>query len=100
MVFITVPTRQEAKQMALALVEEGLAACVNIIDGMESVYIWEGKLQEDEELLLIAKTTSDKSYELVERVKELHSYDVPSIEVLEVKGGNEDFLQWIRAEMA
>ena len=94
-VYMTAGSRDEAKSIAAALVESELAACVNMFEGMQSIYVWDGKIQEDAEWVLIAKTTADLVPELTERVKTLHSYDCPCIVSLPVSGGNPAFLEWI-----
>ncbi len=95
-VLITCPNEDEAVKIAGAVVEEKLAACVNIIKNIRSIYKWEGKLQDDTEVLMIAKTHKDRFDGLQKRVKELHSYDVPEIISLSITDGSEDYLSWIR----
>lgn len=80
--------------------EERLAACVNILPAMQSLYRWEGKIVEEEEAVLIAKTTADALSALRERVCELHSYTCPCIVALPVLSGHEPYLAWIRTETA
>ena len=80
--------------------EERLAACVNVIPGMVSVYRWEGELAEAEEAVLIAKTRTDKFDALAKRVEEMHSYDIPCAIRLDISSGLPPFLQWIAAETA
>jgi periplasmic divalent cation tolerance protein len=88
-------SQEEAQQIAAALVREMLAACVNVVPGVTSVYWWEGEVQQDQEWLLIAKSREDVLDELVRRVQALHSYDVPEIIALPVVGGSQDYLKWI-----
>ena len=97
-VYITTKNKKEARKIGKALIEEKLAACVNTIDGMNSMYFWEGKLQDDQEAVLIAKTKEKLVADLTKRVKALHSYSCPCIISLPILGGNEDFLAWIEAE--
>lgn len=85
----------EAERIARTLIRRRLAACVNIIDGMRSVYEWDGALQVDREVVMIAKTRSDHLSELTAAVKALHSYDCPCILEFEASAGNPDFLEWI-----
>ena len=73
LVYMTAGSPEEARRIGAALVEDRLAACVNIIDGMHSIYRWEGKLQQDQETILIAKTTRDRLPVLIETVKAMHS---------------------------
>jgi|SRR6185437_349377 len=100
MLYITAGSRDEAKKIGRALVEARLAACANVIDGMESVYWWEGKLTEDREAVLIVKTREDLVPAVTARVKALHSYTVPCVVALPILGGNPDFLSWVKAETA
>ena len=99
-VYMTAGSVDEARAIGSALVAERLAACINIIDGMRSLYWWEGAVQEDGETVLIAKTTQAQLDALIERVKVLHSYDCPCIVALPMVGGHTDFLDWIAAETA
>ena len=94
-VYMTAGSGDEARSIGKALVEAKLAACVNIIDPMHSIYMWEGKLQEDTEVVMIAKTTDGKVGKLIETVKSLHSYDCPCILAMPVHAGNQAFLDWI-----
>ncbi len=98
-VYMTAGSKDEAKSIGKALVQERLAACVNIIDPMNSIYMWEGELQEDTEVVLIAKTTEGRVEELIEKVKSLHSYDCPCAVVIPVLTGNQAFLDWIRVNV-
>ena len=98
-IYITAGSMEEARRIGGALVEERLAACVNILPGMTSLYRWEGALEEGHEVVLIAKTTAVRVEALTARVVALHSYDCPCVVVLPVQGGNPDFLQWIAGEV-
>ncbi len=93
-VLITAPA-EEAPRIARALVEGGLAACVNVIAGVSSVYRWRGKVEESAESLLIAKTTSEAVGRLIEEVRRLHPYEVPEAISLEVSEGLPEYLRWI-----
>ena len=97
-IFITVGEREEAYRIARVLVDEGYAACVNIVDRVRSIFRWEGNHDEVEESLLIVKSLDTKLAELIERVKELHSYRVPEIIAIEVMGGSKDYLEWVSAQ--
>ena len=99
LIYITTENRAEAGRIGKALVEERLAACVNIIDGMHAIYRWEDKLVQDSETILIAKTVQEKVAALTERVKSLHTYDCPCIVALPVTGGNNAFLRWVAGEV-
>jgi periplasmic divalent cation tolerance protein len=99
LVYSTAGDREEAKRIARRLIEEGLAACVNIWP-IESVYEWEGEVEEDEEVALLVKTTAEKAERVVRRIVELHSYDVPAVLVVPVLGGHEEFLEWIKEQVS
>ena len=75
-----------------------MAACVNIIDNMQSMYWWEGEIQDDREVILIAKTREPLVPELIEKVKSIHSYDCPCVVSLPISDGNKAFLKWIEDE--
>ncbi len=97
-VLITASQEEEAARIARGLVEAGLAACVNIVRGLRSLYRWQGRIEDEHEVLLIAKTRRDLFESLVQRVKELHSYSVPEIIALPVIDGSGDYLKWLREE--
>ncbi|MEK7812877.1 MAG: divalent-cation tolerance protein CutA [Candidatus Desantisbacteria bacterium] len=97
-VLITAP-QAEAKELAMTLVQEKLAACANIIDMVSSIYWWEGKIQDDKESLLILKTRQDTVDALIIRIKQIHSYTVPEIIALPIIRGNQDYLNWISESM-
>lgn len=94
-VLVTVGSEQEAEEIAESLVRSLLAAAVNVVPGVASIYRWAGVIQHEQEWLLIAKTRRDVLDELVECVLELHSYDVPGIVALPLVGGNEAYLRWL-----
>ena len=94
-VHITAPSPEEAKRIATALVEEHLAACCSIIPGMRSVYRWQEEIHDDTEQLLLCKTRTDHFARLAERVREMHSYDVPEIIQLPITRGSQPYLNWI-----
>jgi periplasmic divalent cation tolerance protein len=98
--YITAGSREEALQIGRALVEERLAACANLIEGVTSIYRWQGEIQEDAEVALFVKTRMDLVPRLTERVVALHSYDCPCVVALPIEGGNQAFLDWITAETA
>jgi periplasmic divalent cation tolerance protein len=95
-VFITAPTEDMAAAIARALVEARLAACANIVKDIRSIYTWQGKVQDDREVLMIVKTRRDLFNALLTKVKELHSYEVPEIIALPIVAGSEDYLKWLR----
>ncbi len=95
---VTAPDREVAGRIARALVDERLAACVNILPGITSVYRWEGAVETGEEVLLLAKTMRSGLDALTARVVELHPYDVPEVIAVEIGGGLPAYLEWIAAE--
>mgnify|MGYP001566034037 FL=1 len=94
-VFVTAGSEKEAKKLALGLLKEKLAACVNIIDGVRSHFWWQGKIDKAKEALLIIKTRKALFNKLLKKVKSLHSYAVPEILALPVISGNKKYLDWI-----
>jgi len=100
LIYITAKDKEEAGKIGRALVEARLAACVNIIENMNSIYWWEGKIQDESEAILIAKTRELLVPKLIEKVKSLHSYECPCIVSLPLLGGNKDYLDWIEKETA
>ncbi|MGD8409972.1 MAG: divalent-cation tolerance protein CutA [Desulfobacterales bacterium] len=98
-IYMTAGSKAEAQKIGNALVESQLAACVNILDNMQSIYRWEGKLQQDSEVVLIAKTIESLVAQLIEKVKSLHSYDCPCIVSLPISDGYPPFLDWIQSEV-
>jgi len=95
-VFITASDEDEAAKIATALVEARLAGCVNIIKDIRSIYSWQGKIEDEKEVLIVIKTQKILFYPLMERVKELHSYKVPEIIALPIIEGSEDYLKWLK----
>ena len=95
LVLTTLPADADAAGFARTLVEERLAACVNLFAPMESVYRWEGELQLEAERQILMKTTRDRVVALWERLRELHPYDVPEFVVLPIVDGNDAYLRWI-----
>lgn len=99
-VFCTVPDAAIGERIAEALVEERLAACVNLVPGLTSVYRWEGKVQREAEVLLVIKTRAGRVEALMQRLKALHPYEVPEILALPVAAGSEAYLRWIEENTA
>ncbi|ONL94394.1 Protein CutA chloroplastic [Zea mays] len=95
-VYVTVPNREAGKKLSQSIISEKLAACVNIVPGIESVYWWEGKVQSDAEELLIIKTRESLLDALTAHVKANHEYDVPEVIALPITGGNTKYLEWIK----
>jgi len=97
-VYITCASLDEAKTIGRALVEARLAACVNILPGMTSLYWWQGRIEEGQETVLIAKTRDTLLEALTAKVKALHSYTCPCVVAFPVHAGNADYVNWIEAE--
>ena len=95
-VLTTFPADGDAEKVARTLVEERLVACVNILPVMESVYRWEGKIEQSRERQVVMKTAQDRVDELTRRLEELHPFEVPELLVLAVSGGGDRYLAWIR----
>lgn len=100
LILVTVPDREVATALARALVEERLAACVNLLPGVHSIYRWEGAVESADEVLLLLKTRADRVDTLRRRVVSLHPYDLPEFVVVPVEGGLDRYLAWILAESA
>ena len=94
-IYMTAGNLEEAQKIGRELVSSRLAACVNLLPHMNSIYIWDGKLQEDAEVVMVAKTTEARVSDLIARVKSLHSYSCPCIVSLKVEGGYAPFLEWV-----
>jgi len=99
LVISTAGSKEEASRIARTLVEERLAACVNIIGPIESVYRWQGKVENAAEFLILAKTVSAKSKMVIKRLQELHSYDLPEAIEIDMDGGSPEYLEWIAASV-
>lgn len=100
LVLTTCPNRVDAESLAHALVEERLAACVNLVTGVHSIYRWEGKIETTDEVLLVIKTTRDRLGTLTLRITELHSYEVPEVLVASVEDGAARYLEWLAESVA
>ncbi|OGP54816.1 MAG: hypothetical protein A2Y65_12105 [Deltaproteobacteria bacterium RBG_13_52_11] len=96
-IFVTAASEQEAASIGRTLVEEGLAACANIIPQIRSIYRWKGKIWDERETLIIIKSMEDLFERIRSRVRELHSYEVPEITAITVDRGDADYVQWIEA---
>ena len=99
-VLTTTPDSEEAERLAHSLVNEKLAACVQILPKMTSVYFWEGKVQTEPEQLLLIKTLEEKFDALSEFIKKNHSYDVPEIVAIDAARVSDDYLSWVRQVVA
>jgi periplasmic divalent cation tolerance protein len=98
-VLVTASSPDEAARLARALVDERLAACVNVIPGLRSIYRWQGQVEEADEVLLIVKTARHLLAPLTERVRTLHSYSVPEVIALPITGGSAPYLEWLAAQV-
>ena len=98
-IYITTGDKAQARDIGRYLVESRLAACVNIFDNMNSMYIWQDEFQDDQEAVLIAKTSQNRLDELIEAVKVRHTYECPCIVALPIADGNPDFLTWIAQQV-
>lgn len=96
---MTAANKEEAVQLAEMLLEKHLAGCVQILPEIESVYRWQGKVERQREVLLIAKTTAAKFEELEKAVRALHSYETPEIVALQITGGSGPYLEWLKASV-
>ena len=99
-VFMTAANREEAARLADKLVEARLAACVQILPEMESVYRWQGQIERQQEVLLIAKTTLARFDELEKEVRALHSYETPEIVAIPLANGSKPYLKWLKESVA
>ncbi len=95
-IIITTSNEEEAVKIARALLEERLVACVNIQMKVRSLYWWEGKIQDENEAMMIIKTRRELFGDIIKKVKEIHSYTVPEIIALPIVEGSEDYLKWIQ----
>lgn len=94
-VLVTAPDRDTAERLGRVLVEERLAACVNVVPAITSIYRWEGQVETDEETLLMIKTSTGGFAALRRRVVELHPYDTPEVLALDVRDGSREYLDWV-----
>ena len=95
-VYITAPNEEEAAKIAKILVEERLAGCVNIIKDIRSIFSWQGKLEDEKEVLMIVKTRLKLFSALASKVKELHSYTVPEVIAMPIVDGSEEYINWLQ----
>ncbi|MDA1100381.1 MAG: divalent-cation tolerance protein CutA [Proteobacteria bacterium] len=99
LLYVTCANGDEAKTIARALVGDRLVACANILGPMTSIYRWNGEVAEQEEVAMLLKTRSDMTAHVAERVKAMHSHDLPCVVGLPIQGGNPEFLTWLRREI-
>lgn len=98
LVYITTKNKKEAFKISQALVKGKLAACVNIISPINSIYRWKGKIEKAREALLIVKTKKSLANKIIKKIKSIHSYECPEIIFSPIVGGSEDYLEWMRKE--
>ena len=98
LVYSTIDDIIDARKIANILVEEQIAACVNIIPSVESVYKWKGKVETNNEIIILAKTTDENVKKTIKRIQELHNYELPDIVVIPIIGGLKDYLDYINRE--
>ncbi len=96
-IFCTCPDHPCAEKLALGLVEGKLAACVNIVSGLMSIYPWKGKIERDPEVLMVIKTHRDRYEDVEKYLREHHPYEIPEIVAMPVVSGSESYLQWVDA---
>lgn len=99
-VFTTTPNKAEAETLARKLVEQKLAACVQVVPRIMSFYRWEGEVQKDEEYLLLIKTLPEKFSDLEAFIKANHSYSVPEIAAVNVEDVSKEYLEWLNASIS
>jgi len=100
LVLSTVPTQKKARELARALVQNRLAACVNIVPGLHSIFRWQGKIDKANESLLMIKTTKALFPALLKFLKKRHPYQVPEIISLPIQSGNQEYLRWLETNVA
>lgn len=98
--YVTTRDQEEARRIGHALVDSRLAACINILPAMESYYRWEGKPETAQECVLLIKSDAARAADLIDKVKELHSYSCPCVAIWPLTDGNPDYLNWIIKESA
>ena len=96
--YVTAGSREEALAIGRTVVEERLAACANVLDGVSSIYWWQGTLEQASEAVLILKTRAELVERLTARIRELHRYDCPCVVALPIEAGNPAYLDWIARE--
>ncbi|MFL5310476.1 MAG: divalent-cation tolerance protein CutA [Myxococcales bacterium] len=98
LVFTTLPSADKAAELAKVLVEERLAACANLLPAVRSIYRWQGKLQDENEVLVLLKTRAEHLERLKLRILELHPYEVPEVLAVPVEAGYQPYLEWLAGE--
>lgn len=98
MVYVTVPSQEEAEKIANSLIEDRFAACVNVLGPITSIFSWQGEVRSEKEVAVLIKTSEVLVAALTERITALHSYECPSVVAWPIPLGNRDFLEWIKTE--
>lgn len=98
-IYVAVENEDVAVHMATALVKEKLAACANIVEGVRSIYEWDGLIQLDKEVILFLKTTEEKQQAATQKIREMHNYQVPCIVVTPIIDGDKDYLSWVKEQV-
>ncbi|MEI6730711.1 MAG: divalent-cation tolerance protein CutA [Pseudomonadota bacterium] len=99
LLYITAPNREEAISISKELVYKKFVACTNIIENVTSVYMWQGELEQNREVTIIAKTLNSKTQDTIKYIKSLHSYNCPAIIAVPIISGNPEYLRWIQQEL-
>lgn len=99
-IFVTASSKEEAQKISAGLIKHKLAACVNIVDKVDSVFFWDGKIDRAKEALLIIKSKKEKFSKIIKLVKSLHSYKVPEIIALPIIAGDKAYLRWMDAAVS
>jgi periplasmic divalent cation tolerance protein len=94
-VYITAKDADEASRIGETLVRERLAACTNVIPEIKSTYWWKGRVEKEGEAVLLLKSVQDRAEQIIRRVRELHSYEVPCIDIVPLSGGNPEYFRWL-----
>ncbi len=99
LVYVTMPNFEQAKFMANSLIKERLAACVNIIKDVYSIYIWQENIEENDEVMLVIKSHSSLIPSLFKAIKDQHPYDCPAIEAIKIDIADKDFIKWLETSL-
>ncbi len=99
LLYATFGSKEEAVAVAHKLLAEKLIACANVLDGLTSIYNWQDETQQQSEAIFFAKTTASQTQKAIERIKELHSYELPCILILPIESGFQPFIQWVEGEV-
>jgi len=99
-IYITTSGVSESKKIAVKLLEEKLAACINIIPTIESIYLWKHEIEEDTESIMVVKTRSALVEEVIKRVEDIHSYEIPCILEITINKGSKNYLKWMESELS